>query len=185
MAVDLSKVNISIYEFQRISKGDFNAGEVKLAGENKLAKMNNHVRQRGKNNEVISHAEVLAIKEALIKSLSANGVGEEALNNVRKELGLAPKSPSDTGLRYRNVLPLTRQQIREILDRNVVAIIVLDKLRSVCYIMRHDNEENKTTNSEQRPVLAGKGACRHPQKGLCRLQGRLDEICRRHEMPCA
>ena len=37
--VNLSNVSISINEFQRLSQGDINAGEVKLAGENKLAKV--------------------------------------------------------------------------------------------------------------------------------------------------
>ncbi len=43
MAINLSKVNISLNEFQRMSIGEHNADEVKLAGETKLAKMNNHV----------------------------------------------------------------------------------------------------------------------------------------------
>ena len=40
MAINLCNVNISLNEFQRLSSGEFNAGEVKLAGETKLAKMN-------------------------------------------------------------------------------------------------------------------------------------------------
>ena len=43
MAINLAKVNITLNEFRRLSLGDYNAGEVKLAGETKLAKMNNHV----------------------------------------------------------------------------------------------------------------------------------------------
>lgn len=39
-SVNLANVNISLNEFQRLSKGDHNAGEVKLAGEAKLAKIN-------------------------------------------------------------------------------------------------------------------------------------------------
>ena len=48
MAIDLKNVNISINEFQRLSKGDFNAGEVRLASATTLTKMNNHVHSRGK-----------------------------------------------------------------------------------------------------------------------------------------
>lgn len=33
MAINLNNVNISLQQFQDISRGEFNAGEVKLAGE--------------------------------------------------------------------------------------------------------------------------------------------------------
>ncbi|MCR4573518.1 MAG: hypothetical protein K5787_07100 [Lentisphaeria bacterium] len=78
--INYANVNISLQQFQDISRGEFNAGEVKLVGENKLAKMNHHVHKLGKNNETISHAQVIAIKEALIKALSQNGVGSEELD---------------------------------------------------------------------------------------------------------
>ncbi|MBR4611431.1 MAG: hypothetical protein IKO40_01815, partial [Kiritimatiellae bacterium] len=122
MAINLNNINISLNEFQRLSKGEYNAGEVKLAGESRLAKMNNHVHQIGKNNEVISHAEVLAIKEALVKALSDNGVGRDEINRIRKELGLAPDGEGDRTLRTRSLKPLSRQQIREILDRNAATV---------------------------------------------------------------
>jgi hypothetical protein len=41
MSINLANVNISLLQFQKISFGTYNAGEVKLASENKLAKMNN------------------------------------------------------------------------------------------------------------------------------------------------
>ena len=122
MAIDLAKVNISLQQFQDISRGEFNAGEVKLASENKLAKMNHHVHKLGKNNETISHAQVIAIKEALIKALSQNGVGSEELDQIRRELGLAPEGVVDRKLAQRSVRPLTRQQIRDILDRHAAVI---------------------------------------------------------------
>lgn len=122
MSINLSNVKISLNEFQRLSKGEYNAGEVRLAGETKLTKMNNHVGSFFINNEIISHDEVLAIKQALVKALSENGVGGDALARVRQELGLAPADPADKSLHLRNLKPLTRQQIREILDRNATAI---------------------------------------------------------------
>ena len=122
MKVDLSNVNISINEFQRLSQGDINAGEVKLAGETKLAKMNNHVGSTVLNKEIISHAEVIAIKQALVKALSQNGVAQAEIDRIRQELGLAPKAASDVELRHRSIMPLSRQKIREILDRNAETI---------------------------------------------------------------
>lgn len=47
MPVDLANVNISLRQFQKISSGTYNAGEVKLASETKLDKVNNHVSRRG------------------------------------------------------------------------------------------------------------------------------------------
>jgi len=69
--------------------------------------MNNHVHQLGKNTETISHVEVMAIKEALVKALSQNGVGREEINRIRKDLGLAPDGTADRTLAQRSVKPLT------------------------------------------------------------------------------
>ena len=119
MAIDLKDVNISLNEFQRISSGWYNAGEVKLKNANTLDKVNNHVATWWYDNkDDISHAETVAIKEALVKALSQHGVEGEALNRARQKLGLQPMDPSDKSLLKRSVMPLTRQQIREILDEN-------------------------------------------------------------------
>ena len=122
MSINLSNVNISLNEFQRLSQGEYNAGEVKLAGETKLAKMNNHVGSFFVNKDIISHEEVIAIKQALVKALSQNGVDADELASIRKELGIASADASDRDLRHRSIMPLTRQQIREILDRNAAKI---------------------------------------------------------------
>lgn len=96
--INLSNVNISLQEFQEIASGKYNAGEVKLAGENRLGKMNNHVETWWfSNREKIDHEEVLAIKQAFVKALSKNGVGEAEINRIRQELGLAPQGPTTGG----------------------------------------------------------------------------------------
>ncbi len=74
MSINLANVTISIHEFQRISKGEYNADEVKLASETTLDKVNNHIKLRGKNKVSLSHAEVIAIKEAFVKALEGSGV---------------------------------------------------------------------------------------------------------------
>ena len=123
MAIDLKNVNISLNEFQRISSGWYNAGEVKLHDANTLDKVNNHVATWWYDNkDEISHAETVAIKEALVKALSQHGVEGEALNRARQKLGLQPMDPSDKSLLKRSVTPLTRQQIREILDENAATL---------------------------------------------------------------
>ena len=122
MPINLSRVNISLAQFQAISSGKYNAGEVRLSGETSLAKMNNHVHLRRKNVETISHEETFTIKEAFVRALANSGVGADALNAIRRELGLSPDGKADRTLAERSIKPLSRQQIREILDRNAAAI---------------------------------------------------------------
>lgn len=122
MPIDFTNVNISLEQFQNISSGKYNAGEVRLSSENTIAKMNNHVHLWGRNVETISHEETLTIKEAFVRALASSGVGTDALNAVRSELGLAPDGKADQTLAERSLKPLSRQQIREILDRNAAAI---------------------------------------------------------------
>ena len=75
MAIDLKNVNISLDEFQRISSGWYNAGEVKLKNANTLDKVNNHAATWWYDNkDEISHAETVAIKEALVKALQTDAV---------------------------------------------------------------------------------------------------------------
>lgn len=120
--VNLSNVDISIQQFQRISSGTINAGEVRLAGERGLARMNHHVFFTICNGKTLAHDEVLTIKNAFVKALQGNGVGDSELDSVRRELGLAPDGAADRSLAERSIRPLSRQKIREILDRNANTI---------------------------------------------------------------
>ena len=117
--VNLSRVNVSLQQFQSISSGKYNAGEVKLASETTLDKVNNHVSRRGGNVVPLSHEEVMAVKTAFVKALRSGGVGRDEIARVRRELGLAPETGDavDRTLGERSMKPLTRQQVREILDR--------------------------------------------------------------------
>ncbi len=122
MAINLANLNISLDQFQKMATGDYNAGEVALKSESKLTKINNHVHRLSANTKSISHEEVLAIKNAFMKALSANGVDMAEINKIRKELGLAPDETAPKTLAERSIKPLTRQQIRDIIDRNANAI---------------------------------------------------------------
>ena len=70
--INFSNVNISIHQFQKISTGDINAGEVRLVNDHTLDKVNNHAHKRGSNKVMLSHHEVLAIKNAFVRSLFSN-----------------------------------------------------------------------------------------------------------------
>ena len=116
--INLANVNITIQQFQQIASGKFNAGEVKLKSEHSLDIINNHVRSRDENVKTISHDEVLAIKQAFVRALSQNGVGPDALNDIRRRIGLAPDPSLPVALAQRSMKPLSRQQIRSILDEH-------------------------------------------------------------------
>lgn len=123
MSINLSNVNISLDEFQKISSGWFNAGEVRLKDEHSLAKVNHHVETWWfSNKEKIDHKEVLAIKQAFVNALSQHGIQGEALARIRRDLGLAPMDAADKSLVFRSVVPLTRQKIREILDEHAATL---------------------------------------------------------------
>ncbi|MBR4604223.1 MAG: hypothetical protein IKO43_05215, partial [Kiritimatiellae bacterium] len=84
MSINLANVNISLQQFQAVSSGKYNAGEVKLSSETSLTKVNNHVGfYRSKNTVALSHEEILAIKQAFVKALSAGGVQRDELNRIR------------------------------------------------------------------------------------------------------
>ncbi len=107
--VNLSNVNVTIQQFQEISSGKYNAGEVRLSSNHSLVKVNDRVHSRGKNVVPISHAEVLAVKDAFVKALQQNGVAADEINRVRRELGLAPDGATDTSLTMRSIRPLSRR----------------------------------------------------------------------------
>ena len=104
--INLANVNITIQQFQQIASGKFNAGEVKLKSEHSLDIINNHVRSRDENVKTIAHDEVLAIKQAFVRALSQNGVGPDALNDIRRRIGLAPDPSLPVALAQRSMKPL-------------------------------------------------------------------------------
>ena len=116
--INFGNVRLTLQQFNEIASGKYNAGEVRLDGERALTKINNHVFFTRLNTVSLSHAEVLAIKDAFVKALSQSGVKQEEINRIRQELGLAPRGAVDLQLNQRSVRPLSRQQIRDILDRN-------------------------------------------------------------------
>ncbi len=116
MAINLSNVNISLQQFQDISSGKYNAGEIKLTGERSIGKINNHVTLTRLNNTSLGLDEVISIKDAFVRTLAENGVKEQNLNRIRAELGLDRTGGCDMKLKDRAFKPLSRQQVRNILD---------------------------------------------------------------------
>ena len=115
--IDYSNVSISLQQFEAVANGKYNAGEVKLTGQHTLGRVNNHIHFKSLNNDTISHEEVIAIKTAFVRTLSESGVDAEAISNIRVQLGLAPSNAADAKFDERSMKPLSRQQIRDILDQ--------------------------------------------------------------------
>lgn len=120
--INFGNVNISLAQFQKVSSGEHNAGEVRLTSDTTVGKVNNHVTMRSKNNVALSHEEVLAVKQAFVRTLSQSGVASDEIRRIRQELGLAAERAVDTSLKDRAIKPLSRQQVRDILDRNAATI---------------------------------------------------------------
>ena len=121
--------DISLAQFNRIASGEYNAGLVDLKTDDQgnltgeLAKVNNHVHRTSKNTVVLSPERVLEVKEAFLNALSKGGVRPDKLAEIRDNLGL-PEDISaalDIDARHamldRRFTPLTRQQVRNILDK--------------------------------------------------------------------
>ena len=110
-------MNLSITDFQKISNGYHNAGDITLTGRGKLDMVNNHVGiLKGWNTKSVSAATTLEVKNAFVQALKNAGIDEGALEKVRAELGL-PQSGSTKGFDLSSLKPLSRTQTREILDR--------------------------------------------------------------------
>ena len=122
LPVKYADVSVSLKQFQDISSGRHNAGEVRLKDAHTIDKVNHYVSRTGRNKVSLSHAEVIAVKQAFVDALARGGVQADEIAKVRAQLGLAPEKAVDTQLMERSLRPLSRQQIREILDRNAEAL---------------------------------------------------------------
>ena len=110
-------MSLSIADFQKISNGTYNAGDITLTRGGKLDKVNNHVGLlKGWNNKSVNAATTLEVKNAFVQALKNAGVDADSIAAVREELGL-PKSGSTKGFDLTTLKPLSRTQTREILDR--------------------------------------------------------------------
>ena len=122
-------LEISLAQFNKIASGDYNAGQIDIKvgdnGQAELVKINNHVWRTSKNNVVLSPERILEVKEAFLNALAKGGVKAEDLKEVRDRLGLPDEldvaSGNDkdqrTGILKARFSPLTRAQVRSILDQ--------------------------------------------------------------------
>ena len=121
-------IEVTLAQFNKIASGKYNAGFIDFksnaAGKaiSELRKVNNHVHSTSDNKETLSPKRVLEIKEAFIAAMERAQVSQESIAHIREDLGI-PKELEATGdqtslcsLLTARFKPLTRQQVRDILD---------------------------------------------------------------------
>lgn len=116
-------LDISFDQFNSIASGTYNAGQIdyKGSGENvTLKKVNAHVHYQSLNTATIDAQRVVDIKQAFVRAMESKlGVGNEAIAEIRKSLGLPPDDSNPRALSARTIEPLTRQEVRQLIDRYV------------------------------------------------------------------
>ena len=117
--LDLSKLRFSLDDFQKLSKGTYNAGEFRITDSGKLDIVNNHKTWTIFNHKPVDGTDAYAIRVAFAKAMEAGGLDKKAMKAVRKALGLGPGNTLGSGTA---MTPLTRQQVRELIDANITAL---------------------------------------------------------------
>jgi len=117
--LDLHKLRFSLDDFQKLSKGTYNAGEFRITDSGKLDIVNNHKTWTIFNHKSVDGTDAYAIRVAFAKAMEAGGLDKKAMKAVRKTLGLGPGYTLSSGIA---MTPLTRQQVRELIDANITAL---------------------------------------------------------------
>ena len=117
--LDLDRLNLSIDDFQEVSKGKYNAGNLVLNAKGKLDIANNHRHFTSLNGKSTLAADSFAIRVAFAEALENAGVSDERMTEIRESLGLDVDSSIKNSKAFK---PLTRQAVREIIDANIDAI---------------------------------------------------------------
>ena len=117
--LDLSKLRFSLDDFQKLSKGTYNAGEFRITDSGKLDIVNNHKTWTIFNHKPVDGTDAYAIRVAFAKAMEAGGLDKKAMKTVRKALGLGPGNTLGSGTA---MTALTRQQVRELIDANITAL---------------------------------------------------------------
>lgn len=86
MAINLSRLNISLDKFNAESSGTYNIGQMKLSSDGKsVYRTNNHKTFTILNRTEISTEEALAVKFAFCRALSREGLSQDAINAVKQK----------------------------------------------------------------------------------------------------
>jgi hypothetical protein len=120
--------NITLRDFNMIATGKYNAGLIdfgtnKETGEVELVKVNDHVSKKELNKVKLSPERILEVKESFLDALRRGGVDANAMKAIRAKLGVPETLSSEYSkegqikMIYERFRPLSRQEVREILDK--------------------------------------------------------------------
>lgn len=116
-------MKVSLLNFNAVADGRYNAGEVVLGKDGRLGVVNNHVNMKFLNNKVVDKQTVLKTKEAFIQAIADLRVDVDVIAKIRKELGLPSENVNSNDFRTLDLRPLTRLQVRDILDKYHFALV--------------------------------------------------------------
>ena len=115
--------NVTFDQFNAIASGKYNAGQIDFVGDGDratLKKVNHHIHFTGSNAVVIDSARTVALKHAFVQAMATRlGDNAKAISEIRRMLGLPPEYSSPKALGSRTIEPLTRQEVRDIIDKYV------------------------------------------------------------------
>ncbi|MBR4189158.1 MAG: hypothetical protein IKQ55_04275 [Kiritimatiellae bacterium] len=117
--LDLHKLHFSLDDFQKLSKGTYNAGEFRITDSGKLDIVNNHKTWTLFNHKAVDGPDSYAIRVAFAKAMAAGGLGKNAMKAVREALG---KGPGYTMRSVKAMTPLSRKEVRELIDANIATL---------------------------------------------------------------
>ena len=123
MPINLNNLNISLDQFNAVSNGKYNIGQLKLSDDGaSVYRTNNHKTLTFLNTTKISPDEALAVKLAFCKALQKGGLDADKIAGIKIRLGI-PKAGVATfrALNVGSVKPLTAEDVRSIIDENVSA----------------------------------------------------------------
>ena len=116
-------IEVSFAKFDAIASGDHNAGQIDYETTRtgiSLKKVNHHVVCRSLNKVTIATERTVELKRAFVRAMATQlGGNAAAIAEIRKSLGLPPDDTNPKALSARTIEPLTRQEVRELIDKYV------------------------------------------------------------------
>ncbi len=108
----------TLADFDRLSRGKFNAGAITLGGSGGLKVVNRHVTMTFLNTTKLDRFQVFDVKTAFVNALRDSGLSTGRLEGIRARLGIPSRIgvKEDLGeIEKLAAKPLTRQEVRDIL----------------------------------------------------------------------
>ena len=115
MGVNLNNLNISLDQFNAVSSGKYNIGQLKLGADGaSVYRTNNHKTLTFLNTTRISPEESFALKSAFCNALANEGLSLDDIEEVKNKLGIA--GGAIDAVRAGGATPLSAADVRQIID---------------------------------------------------------------------